>query len=99
CARQGRCQIQVPDPHVFLGAAIDLSGSKAQHLQENARISGRPHRTRGSRSGGDPMMLWFGPLDGSGLGLAMLLGLAEGVILAILVSVLAQRYIFRSHQE
>ena len=45
------------------------------------------------------MMLWFGPLDGSGLGLALLLGLAEGVVLAILVSVLAQRYIFRSHEE
>jgi hypothetical protein len=45
------------------------------------------------------MMLWFGPLDGSALGLVLLLGLAEGVMLAILVSVLAQRYIFRSHQE
>jgi hypothetical protein len=47
------------------------------------------------------MMLWFGPLDGSALGLVLLLllGLAEGVVLAILVSVLAQRYIFRSHQE
>jgi hypothetical protein len=45
------------------------------------------------------MMLWFGPLDGSALSLALLLGLAEGVILAILVSVLAQRYIFRSHQK
>jgi hypothetical protein len=44
------------------------------------------------------MMLWFGPFDGSALGL-VLLGLAEGVVLAILVSVLAQRYIFRSHQE
>jgi hypothetical protein len=32
------------------------------------------------------MMLWFGPFDGSALGL-VLLGLAEGVVLAILVSV------------
>jgi len=52
-------------------------------------------------AGRDAMMLWFGPLDGSALGLVLLLllGLAEGVVLAILVSVLAQRYIFRSHQE
>ena len=45
------------------------------------------------------MMLWFGPFAGSGLGLALLLGLAEGVVLAILVSVLAERYIFGSHQD
>ena len=45
------------------------------------------------------MMFWFGPFTGSGLGLALLLGLAEGVVLAILVSMLAERYIFRSHQD
>jgi hypothetical protein len=57
------------------------------------------HTAREVSAGRDAMMLWFGPLDGSALGLALLLGLAEGVILAILVSVLAQRFIFRSHQE
>jgi hypothetical protein len=57
------------------------------------------HIARKVSVGRDAMMLWFGPLDGSGLGLALLLGLAEGVVLAILVSVLARRYIFRSHQD
>jgi hypothetical protein len=42
------------------------------------------------------MMVWSGPFASSGLGIALLLGLAEGVALAILLSVLAERYIFRS---
>jgi len=45
------------------------------------------------------MILWFGPFAGSGLEFALLLGLAEGVALAILVCVLGERYIFRSHHD
>jgi hypothetical protein len=45
------------------------------------------------------MMVWYGPFDGSRLGVALLLGLADGVALAILMSVPAERYIFRSHQD
>ena len=52
-----------------------------------------------SAVGRDAMMLWFGPFAGSGLEFALLLGLAEGVALAILVCVLGQRYIFRLHHD
>lgn len=78
-----------------MGVTIDLSHPEAQHL---GHVSVWTFASHAGSVGRDAMMLWFGPLDGSVLGL-LLLGLAEGVVLAILVSVLAQRYIFRSHQE
>ena len=45
------------------------------------------------------MMLCFGPFAGSGLEFALLLGLAAGVALAIILCVLGERYIFRSHHD
>ena len=45
------------------------------------------------------MTVWFVPSAGWALGAALLLGLVEVVALVIIISVLAERYIFRAQQD
>src|SRR5262245_30561886 len=85
-----RLPFQAPRSTCLRSAPIDLSPRETKHQLERPPKNLGVHIARGSAAGRDAMMLWFGPLTGSGLGLALLLGLAEGVVLAILVSVLAE---------